>query len=59
MKTIDPIPADVLADAQVVADCVAAGRPIPPEVACRVEERAKQARAEIVEVGFPVQLQGY
>ncbi len=33
------IPPDVMADAQLVADCVAAGKPVPPEVAQRVRER--------------------
>ena len=44
MNTTDPkdtgIPAQVLADAQLVAECVAAGRPIPPEVVRRVHEAA-------------------
>jgi hypothetical protein len=41
-------PADVLADAQIVADCAAAGKPIPPEVARRVKARADHARKELV-----------
>ncbi len=45
----DPIiPPDVLADMQAVADAVAAGRPVDPEVARRVQERAEKARLEIL-----------
>ncbi|HYT92618.1 MAG TPA: hypothetical protein VEL76_28135 [Gemmataceae bacterium] len=36
------------ADARLVAECVAAGRPIPPEVVRRVRERADQARKEVL-----------
>ena len=36
------------ADARLVAECVAAGRPIPPEVVRRVQERAEQARKEVL-----------
>ena len=43
------IPPDVMADMQLVADCVAAGKPVPPEVAQRVRERAARARQEILE----------
>lgn len=43
-----PIPADVLADMQAVADAVAAGRPIDPEVARRVQERSKKVQEELV-----------
>jgi hypothetical protein len=46
MNTTDPqdngIPPEVIADAQVVAECVAAGRPIPTEVARRVHEDAQK-----------------
>jgi hypothetical protein len=35
------IPAEVLTDAQVIAECIAAGKPIPPEVARRVREQAE------------------
>lgn len=48
-ESIPELPPDAMADAQLVADCVAAGRPIPPKVARRVEERAKQTRGEIVD----------
>jgi hypothetical protein len=34
------IPPDALADAQVVAECVATGRPIPAEVARRIHDEA-------------------
>jgi hypothetical protein len=37
-----PIPPDVLADEQIVAECVAAGKPIPPEVSRRVREDAQR-----------------
>jgi hypothetical protein len=36
------IPPEVMADAQLVAECVAAGRPIPAEVARRVHEEAQK-----------------
>ena len=36
------IPASVRADAQLIAECVASGKPIPPEVARRVHEDAQQ-----------------
>lgn len=36
------------ADARLVAECVAAGRPIPPEVVRRVRGRADQARREVL-----------
>jgi ribose 1,5-bisphosphokinase PhnN len=49
MKTIgnidapgNSIPAEVMADAQLVAVCVSAGRPIPAEVAQRVREEAQK-----------------
>jgi hypothetical protein len=35
-------------DVQYVADCIAAGRPIPAEVARRVKERADQVRKGIL-----------
>jgi hypothetical protein len=47
-------------DARLVAECVAAGRPIPPEVARRVQERADQARKEVLaahgvqDIGVPI-----
>ena len=34
--------AEVLADAQLIAECVSAGRPIPPEVVRRVREEAQR-----------------
>jgi hypothetical protein len=42
-----PIPADLLADMQAVADAVAAGRPVDPEVARRVQERSKRLTEEL------------
>jgi hypothetical protein len=41
MKT-SGAPEDIMADAQIVAECVAAGRPIPPEVIQRVEEEGRK-----------------
>jgi hypothetical protein len=61
MKVIEDttIPRDVLADAQLVAECVAAGRPVPPEVALRVRaegqkitERLRQEYGEL-DIGVP------
>ena len=40
---------DVLADAQLIAECVSAGRPIPPEVVRRVHEEALQITQAIFE----------
>jgi hypothetical protein len=42
-----PIPPDVMADMQAVADAVAAGRPLDPEVARRVRERSLAVQAEL------------
>jgi len=36
------ISSEVMADAQFVAECIAAGRPIPPEVARRIHEEAQK-----------------
>jgi hypothetical protein len=44
----DPLPPDVLADVQVVADCVAAGKPVPADVAQRVRERSDEARRRLL-----------
>jgi hypothetical protein len=35
-------------DARTVAESIAAGRPIPPEVVRRVQERADKARQEVL-----------
>jgi hypothetical protein len=43
------IPAEVMADAQLVAEHVAAGKPIPREVARRVQERADRIRRRVFE----------
>jgi acyl-coenzyme A synthetase/AMP-(fatty) acid ligase len=54
-----PIPPDVLADAQIVAECVAAGEPIPPEVSRRVREEAQRITARLerqygqLDIGVP------
>jgi hypothetical protein len=53
------LPTDVLADIQALADAIAAGQPVPPDVARRVHERAAHIRAEIyrehglLDVGVP------
>jgi hypothetical protein len=53
------IPADVLADAQLIAECVAAGQPIPPEVVRRVHEEAEKITARLrqqygtLDIGVP------
>lgn len=39
---------DDMADVQLIADCVAAGKPVPAEVARRVHERADRVRQEIL-----------
>jgi hypothetical protein len=38
-----------MADMQTVADAVAAGTPIPPDVVRRVRERSEKARRETLE----------
>jgi hypothetical protein len=60
------IPPDALADAQIVAECVAAGKPIPPEVSRRVHEEAQRITARLehqyglLDIGVPAirELQG-
>jgi hypothetical protein len=53
------IPPDVIADAQIIAECVAAGKPIPSEVARRVREEAAKVTARLrrqygrLDVGVP------
>jgi hypothetical protein len=42
-------PPDVMADLQAVADAVAAGRPVAPEVARRVRERSRKAQEELLQ----------
>ncbi|HXG12717.1 MAG TPA: hypothetical protein VNK04_23365 [Gemmataceae bacterium] len=49
MDTNNTIPADVMADARVVAECVASGKPVPAHVARRVRERAERIRQELLE----------
>ena len=45
----DPlIPPEVMADMQAVADAVAAGRPVDPEVARRVQERSQKVQDELL-----------
>jgi hypothetical protein len=38
----------IVADNQIVADCLAAGRPVPLDVAQRVRDRAEQARRQLL-----------
>jgi hypothetical protein len=53
------IPSDVVADAQLVAECVTAGRPIPPEVVRRVRKEAEKITARLrqqygpLDIGVP------
>ena len=42
------VPANSMADSQIVADCLAAGKQVPAEVARRVRERADQARRQLL-----------
>lgn len=44
----DAIPADILADVQLVADCVSAGKPVPADVAERVRARGAEARRQLL-----------
>ena len=34
------IPSDVMADGNLIVECIMAGRPVPPEVIRRVDQRA-------------------
>jgi len=40
--------ADCRTDARIVAECLAAGKEVPPEVARRVREQADQARRQLL-----------
>ncbi|MBO0700438.1 MAG: hypothetical protein J2P46_18720 [Zavarzinella sp.] len=42
------VPSEELADLRAVADAVAAGRPVDPEVARRVRDRSDRARKELL-----------
>ena len=44
----NPIPADVLADIQAVADALAAGEFVAPEIAQRIRERSEKAQEELL-----------
>ena len=50
---------EVMADAQVILECVAAGIPVPFEVSQRVHERAEEIRSRVfrkhglVDIGVP------
>jgi hypothetical protein len=43
------IPPDIMADMQAVANAVAAGKPVPPDIARRVREQAQAIRDELLE----------
>ena len=45
---MNEIPPDVMADLQAVADAIAAGRPVDPEVARRVRQRSQEVQDELV-----------
>jgi hypothetical protein len=47
-NTLSLIPSDVMADMQAVADAVAAGKPVAPEIARRVQERSRQVLEELL-----------
>jgi hypothetical protein len=42
------VPPDVRNDMQAVADAVAAGRPVPPDVARRVRARSEKIQEELL-----------
>jgi hypothetical protein len=46
-ESTNGVPPDVQADAKVVSDSLAAGKPVPPDVAQRVQDRAAQLREQI------------
>jgi hypothetical protein len=53
------ISAEVIVDAQLVAECVAAGRPIPVEVVRRIHDEAQKITAQLqqqygtLDIGVP------
>jgi len=59
-ETTTGVPPDVLADAQVVIDSVSSGKPLDPDVARRVHERAQRSREEsfqqhgLLDLGVPL-----
>ena len=42
------VPLEVLRDAEMVAACLETGRPVPSDVAQRVEARAEEARRKLL-----------
>ncbi|HVC99022.1 MAG TPA: hypothetical protein VND64_35485 [Pirellulales bacterium] len=46
--SIETIPTSVMDDVQAVANAVAAGKPVDPEVARRVQERSRSAQDELL-----------
>jgi hypothetical protein len=46
--SIETIPTGVMDDLQAVAKAVAAGKPVDPEVARRVQERSRSAQDELL-----------
>jgi hypothetical protein len=47
-ETKEPIPPEVMADMQAVADSLSSGKPLEQEVARRVRERAEKARQDLL-----------
>jgi hypothetical protein len=53
------IPVQATADAQLIAECVSSGKPIPPEVARRVHEQAEKITERlrrsygVLDIGVP------
>jgi hypothetical protein len=47
-STNNGVAAEEQADIQLVADCVAADKPVPLEVARRVRERSEKARQQLL-----------
>jgi hypothetical protein len=46
--TESSVPPDVMADLQAVTDALTSAKPVDPEVARRVRERAEKARRELL-----------
>ncbi len=47
-ETTNATPQDVRDDMQAVADALAAGRPVPPDVARRVRERSEKVQEQLL-----------
>ncbi len=48
-QSTSQIPLDVLADARLIAECVAVGKPIPTEVVRRVREESERTTKKVYE----------